>query len=120
VPKVTGREKAQGRLDGIAGEQAIKRVGQALYWGAQQIQAEAQHLITEGSVSGKNHVPSLPGEPPNNDTGVLKSHIEAVQTAPLRAEAARGGHVEDGGAPVHGASDAQQARGDRRQGRGSR
>jgi HK97 gp10 family phage protein len=87
VPKVTGRDKAQGRLDGIAGEQAIKRVGQALYWGAQQIQAEAQHLITEGSVSGKNHVPSLPGEPPNNDTGVLKSHIEAVQTAPLRAEA---------------------------------
>lgn len=65
---------------------AIADVGRALLWGAMEIQHEAQHLITEGSVSGKKHVPSLPGEPPNNDTGVLKSHIEAVQTAPLRAE----------------------------------
>ena len=77
----------QAKLDGLAGRRAIEGVGRALYWGAQQIQAEAQHLITEGSVSGKNHVPSLPGEPPNNDTGVLKSGIEAVQTGPLSAEA---------------------------------
>jgi HK97 gp10 family phage protein len=87
VPKVTGSHRVQAKLDGLAGKKALEGVGQALYWGAQQIQAEAQHLITEGSVSGKNHVPSLPGEPPNNDTGVLKSGIEAVQTAPLRAEA---------------------------------
>lgn len=70
----------------MAGRQMVEEVGRVLYWGAQQIQAEAQHLITEGSVSGKNHVPSLPGEPPNNDTGILKSNIEAVQTAPLRSE----------------------------------
>lgn len=75
----------EARLRG-ANRLAVARVGQALYWGAQQIQTEAQHLITEGSVSGKFHVPSLPGEPPNNDTGVLKSNIEAIQTAPLRAE----------------------------------
>jgi hypothetical protein len=86
VPKVTGHHVVQARLEGLAGQKAIERVGQALYWGAQQIQSEAQHLITEGSVSGKNHVPSLPGEPPNNDTGILKSNIEAVQTAPLRSE----------------------------------
>lgn len=86
MPKVTGREQVQARLEGLAGRQTIERVGRALYWGAQQIQTEAQHLITEGAVSGKGHVASLPGEPPNNDTGILKSHIEAVQTAPLRSE----------------------------------
>lgn len=86
VPKVSGAHRVQAKLEGVAGRKAIENVGRALYWGAQQIQAEAQHLITEGSVSGKNHVPSLPGEPPNNDTGVLKSNIEATQTAPLRSE----------------------------------
>lgn len=86
MPKITGRKQAADRLNAIASREAIADVGRALLWGAQEIQHEAQHLITEGSVSGKHHVPSLPGEPPNNDTGVLKSHIEAVQTAPLRAE----------------------------------
>jgi hypothetical protein len=85
MPRITGSQTHTLRLRG-APREAIERVGQALYWGAQQIQTEAQHLITEGSVSGKNHVPSLPGEPPNNDTGILKSNIEAVQTAPLRSE----------------------------------
>lgn len=87
MPKVVGRIEVQAKLDGLAGRQMVEEVGRALYWGAQQIQAEAQHLITEGSISGKNHVPSLPGEPPNNDTSVLRSNIEAVQTAPLRSEA---------------------------------
>jgi hypothetical protein len=84
--RITGRKEHEARLEAMHGREAVARVGRALYWGAQQIQSEAQHLITEGSVSGKNHAPSLPGEPPNNDTGVLKSNIEAVQTAPLRAE----------------------------------
>jgi hypothetical protein len=86
VPKITGRHQVQARLDGMAGRKTIEDVGRALFWGAQQIQSEAKFLITEGSVSGKNHVPSLPGEPPNRDTGILDSHIEAVQTAPLRSE----------------------------------
>lgn len=87
MPRVTGREKVQIRLDRMTSQEAIANVGRVLFWGADQIKAEARHLITEGSVSGKNHVPSLPGEPPNRDTGVLDSHIEAVQTAPLRSEA---------------------------------
>lgn len=86
MARITGHLKASARLHATGSKQAIEDVGRALFVGAQIIQAEAQHLITEGSVSGKNHVPSLPGEPPNNDTGVLKSHIEATQTAPLRAQ----------------------------------
>jgi HK97 gp10 family phage protein len=28
----------------------------------------------------------LPGQPPNEDTGVLRTHIETTQVAPLRVE----------------------------------
>jgi HK97 gp10 family phage protein len=86
MPKVTGKVQVQAKLDSIAGRKAVEEVGLALEWGANEIKARAQFLITEGSVSGKFHVPSLPGEPPNNDWGILKSNIEAVRTAPLRAE----------------------------------
>jgi len=84
--RITGRERVVARLSGLAGEKAIERVGQALYVGGELIRAEAAHLITEGAVSGKNHVPSLPGEPPNEDTGVLRTHIETTQVGPLRVE----------------------------------
>lgn len=75
-----------GRLKRLASPATIAAVGKALYAGADMIKAEAQHLITEGSVSGRGHVASAPGEPPNNDTSVLKSNIEAVSKGPLLAE----------------------------------
>lgn len=64
----------------------IRDVGAALFAGGEIIRAEAAHLITENAVSGKNHVPSLPGHPPNEDTGVLRVNIETTQVAPLRVE----------------------------------
>lgn len=86
MPKITGRERVTARLNRMAGQQTILRVGQALFAGAEIIRAEAAHLITEGAVSGKNHVPSLPGEPPNEDSGTLRIHIETAQIGPLQAE----------------------------------
>lgn len=86
MAKITGRERVVARLNGAIGEKAIRFVGQALYAGGDMIRAEAVHLITAGSVSGKNHVPSAPGEPPNRDTGVLDTHIETTQVAPLKVE----------------------------------
>lgn len=86
MPRITGRDQVKRRLQGAVGEKAVRLVGQALFAGGELIRAEAVHSITEGSVSGKNHVPSLPGEPPNNDTGVLVSQIEVTQPAPLRVE----------------------------------
>lgn len=54
---------------------------------AQKIRSDAHKSITAGSVSGKNHVPSAPGEPPNNDTGGLaKGLIDETFPAELRAE----------------------------------
>lgn len=86
MPRISGRERVVARLQGAAGERAIREVGLALYAGGELIRAEAAHLITEGAVSGKGHVPSKPGEPPNEDTGVLRTHIETTQPAPLRGE----------------------------------
>lgn len=86
MPRITGRERFAARLDGLAGQRTVQRVGEALFAGGEIIRAEAAHLITEGAVSGKNHVPSLPGEPPNEDTGTLRSHIETAQVSPLQVE----------------------------------
>jgi HK97 gp10 family phage protein len=51
-------------------------VARALYSAGQLIESDAEHSITAGSISGKGHIPSLPGEAPNNDTGFLRSNIE--------------------------------------------
>lgn len=86
MPKITGADRVTMRLSGKISEEVVQRVGAALYAGGDAIRAEAAHLITEGAVSGKNHVPSAPGEPPNEDSGVLRTHIETTQVAPLKVE----------------------------------
>ncbi|WP_437870859.1 HK97-gp10 family putative phage morphogenesis protein [Methylorubrum extorquens] len=50
-------------------------VFKAIYAAADIIAAEAALSITRGSVSGKNHVPSAPGQPPNADTRQLDTNI---------------------------------------------
>lgn len=86
MPRITGRDGVTVRLNRLASQEAVQKVGQALYVGGDAIRAEAAHLITEGAVSGKHHVPSAPHTPPNEDTGVLRTHIETTQVAPLKVE----------------------------------
>lgn len=74
------------RLKKLAGEAMVRDVGKALFAGGEMIQVEAQISITSGSVSGKSHVPSAPGLPPNQDTGHLGGNIETNQVAPLIVE----------------------------------
>ena len=83
MPKITGVDKAKKRIEGLAGKEKIELVGRALFAGGEAVKAEAQHSITEGAVSGKNHVPSKPGEPPNEDTGTLRRNITVTQVGPL-------------------------------------
>lgn len=64
----------------------VSAVTAALYGGAQDIQVAAQISITNGATSGAKHVPSAPGTPPNNDSGVLAGNIEAATAGPLKAE----------------------------------
>lgn len=86
MPRITGRDAVTVRLNRLAGEETIRKVGQALYAGGEEIRAEAAHMITEGAISGRNHIPSLPGQPPKEDTGTLRTHIETTQVAPLQVE----------------------------------
>lgn len=74
------------KVAAAADEAVVREVGKALFAGAETIAVEAQLSITRGSVSGRNHVPSRPGEAPNNDTGVLANNIEAALVEPLKAE----------------------------------
>lgn len=66
-------------LDSFAGPRLKKEISAALYVGADDVRARYRRKITDGSISGANHVPSAPGEPPNNDTGFLISSAETVQ-----------------------------------------
>lgn len=85
--RITGKAGAIRVLTAMADPASRQLVERALFVGASEIAVEAQLLINQGSVSGKGHVPSRPGEPPNRDSGVLSGNIEALQEGPLRAVA---------------------------------
>lgn len=84
--KVTGAKAHKARLKRIRGAAMIGEVGKAVYVAGDLLTKEAQISITTGAVSGKNHEASKPGDPPNNDTGYLASHIRTYKTGPLTAE----------------------------------
>lgn len=81
-----GKQKHLDRLKRLSGPDVVKAASRVLFVGADMVKAEAQQSITRGAVSGKNHVPSRPSEPPKNDTGVLKNNIESALKEPLLAE----------------------------------
>lgn len=85
--KITGDKAHVKRLQRMRSPAMVRGVTQALFAGAQDIVVDASISITTGAVSGKGHVPSAPGEPPNADTHVLSNSGEAAATGPLKAEA---------------------------------
>lgn len=70
-----------GILRSLDDAQFRRDVGRALYATADDVRAESRRSITAGSISGANHVPSAPGDPPNNDTGHLISTHETKLVA---------------------------------------
>ncbi|WP_288338483.1 HK97 gp10 family phage protein [uncultured Sphingomonas sp.] len=60
-------------------------VGRAVLQGARLVEDRAKGLIFEGSVSGKGHVASRPGEAPNNNLGDLVRGISHDQTGATSA-----------------------------------
>jgi len=86
MAKITGAKAFSARLKRLTSPEAQRQIGAALFAGGEEIQIEAQISITNGAVSGKGHVPSRPGEPPNADTHRLADNIETVQVSPLRVE----------------------------------
>ncbi|MET0439126.1 MAG: hypothetical protein ABW043_16700 [Devosia sp.] len=83
---VRGLEANIARLKGISADIVGPEIGKALFVTAQSIQVDAQISLTTGAVSGKGHVPSAPGTPPNNDTGTLADSIQAQEVGPFKAQ----------------------------------
>lgn len=86
VPKITGAKAHAARMKRLTSPEAITSIGRALYVGGERLEVEAVRLITEGAVSGKGHVVSAPGQPPNADTHGLDRNIETIQVEPLKVE----------------------------------
>jgi HK97 gp10 family phage protein len=84
VVKIVGKQVVNARLQRLAGAEAVAEVGKALFVAGNLIQTTAQNSITAGSISGKGHVPSRPGEPPNADTHALDRQIETEMVGPLK------------------------------------
>ncbi len=82
--KITGVSVNAARIKDLTSPETARLLNQALLTAGDMIKTDAQISITEGAVSGKFHVPSKPGEPPNNDTGVLANNIEVDTPAPLK------------------------------------
>ena len=76
--RITGRKEHSARLKRMTSPEAKAAIYKGLFAAGNLIEVEAEIMITEGSVSGKNHVPSKPGEPPNADTRLLDGSIETT------------------------------------------
>lgn len=77
----SGRGSLERRLRLITSPSAKRQLGAALREAGELIATYAQISITTGAQSGRNHVPSAPNTPPNNDSGVLANNIEVTQPA---------------------------------------
>ena len=86
MARIAGASQHIARLKAPVSPGGVKLLGAVLFEAGQRVQVDAQVSITEGAVSGAGHVPSRPGEPPNNDTGVLANNIETIQVDPLKVE----------------------------------
>lgn len=84
MAKMRGGKGFKIQLGKLTGPEMVRQIGAALYAGGQILEVDMAHSITAGSVSGKGHVPSKPGEPPNSDTHVLDRSIQTVSMAPLK------------------------------------
>lgn len=82
--KITGADRHSARLKRMTAPAARSLVDRALYAAGQMIEIESEISITAGSVSGKGHVPSAPGSPPNADTRLLDTNINTVVVGPSR------------------------------------
>lgn len=75
MAKITGDFKHIRHLLEARGPLIQREVGQAIFVAGDLVAKEAARSIVSGSVSGRAHVPSAPGTPPNADTRNLDTNI---------------------------------------------
>lgn len=73
--RATGMNEHLARLRAMRGPDVVDAAYRGIYAAASMVATEARHSITAGSISGKGHIPSKPGEPPNADTHHLDTGI---------------------------------------------
>lgn len=78
MAKITGAKQHEAHLRRLTGAKVAAAVTRGLYVAGQEIEIEAEISITSGSISGKGHVPSAPGQPPNADTRLLDTSIHTT------------------------------------------
>ena len=81
-----GKDAHIRRLKRLSGNQVKALAGAIVYEGADTIRAEAYRLVSAGSVQGKGHARSKPGEAPNREHGDLQAGMKAVKTGAVTAE----------------------------------
>jgi len=86
MSRMKGRDGHIRRLKRLSGREVVEAASKVVYVGADMIRSEVHRSISAGSVSGKGHVASAPGEPPNRDTGALQAGLETVHRGPVEAE----------------------------------
>lgn len=75
MPRITGAQQHLELMRRLRGAGAKDAAYRGLFAAAGMIEAEARNSITAKSISGKGHVPSKPGDPPNADTHQLDTGI---------------------------------------------
>lgn len=83
--KVTGDKKFLSRLRRISGQEMDTAMTRAMLQGAELIRDEAKALVDEGGIPSPNHIVSVPGYPPNTDSGYLSGSIKAEHAGDLKA-----------------------------------
>ena len=102
-------KKHSDRLKRMA-QRTPQQVAQALYSAGQLIELDMERSITAGSISGAGHVASLPGQPPNNDTGGLVRTIETRIGGPNLVIVSAGGPAAPYAVPLELGSSKMAAR----------
>lgn len=84
MAKIIGANKVRQRLNRMAASRSL--TDRALYAAGKAIEIHAELSITAGSITGKGHIPSRPGDPPNADTRLLDTSIDTVVVGPNRVD----------------------------------
>lgn len=81
-----GRDRFLRKMRFYASSEFAELAGGVVFEASDAVRSEAHNSITRGAVSGAGHVASAPGEPPNEDTGDLRTGVTNAQTGPLTAQ----------------------------------
>lgn len=94
MARVMGAQRHSARLRHMAG--VVTPVTRALFVAGNEIEVEAERSITAGSASGKGHVASAPGSPPNADSRNLDLNIDTTIVRLGKVEVASSAKSESG------------------------